>query len=320
MSKIVVLTDIPQYENAIREIAPGWEIIFTKNKEMAREHLPGAEIVVGWSSLVKDLCLNEGTSLKWVQGTMAGVDNLPLELLAKRGVTLTNARGVHPKQLSESIFAAMLALARNIPTAVKAQEQCKWEHDKLFDMPSDEIHGKTLGILGVGAIGEEVAKIARGFSMYSIGMRRSEGIVPYINDIYTQDRLHEMLGRCDYVVNLLPLTEDTKGIIDEDAFNAMRDGARYFAFGRGETTSTPAMIKALESGKLAAAGLDVFSEEPLPADSPLWKMENVLIMPHYAGTSPYYMDRLMEIFLANLKSYVAGDPIEVSKVNLGLGY
>lgn len=304
MSKIVVLKNVAQFRRRIERAAGGSEVVITKDKSSAKEHIPGAEVIVGWSSEAKKYVQSDSNTVKWVQNYSAGVDNLPLELFKEKNIILTNAKGVHPRPVSESVFAMMLALARNIPKTLELQKQSRWGAEQFSYENQFEIHGKTIGILGTGAIGEEIARLARAFTMRTLGMRRTKEIAPFFDEIYDNSQMHEMLAQCDYVVNILPFTKSTTDIIDKDAFTAMRDGTRYFAFGRGGTTDTEALIEALRAGKLAGAGIDVVNPEPLLSESPLWNMENVIIQPHIAGLTENYDERVMDIFIENLKSYI----------------
>jgi phosphoglycerate dehydrogenase-like enzyme len=163
----------------------------------------------------------------------------------------------------------------------------------------------------VGAIGEYTAKIAHALGMRVIGVRRdADSDVPGIETMYSNDELLDVLPQADVVVLTIPLTSETEGLIDEQALRVMKPSAYLINIGRGGTVDEPALIRALQEGRLAGAGLDVFAEEPLPADSPLWTMENVIITPHSAGATPHYHERAMGIFLDNLRRYVAGEELQ----------
>lgn len=307
-----------QHLEAIREAAPGWEVIDASGKkDTLEQQLPGTEILLGWSKKAETLLLQEGTTLKWIQSWSAGVENLPLKRLRELDITLTNASGVHPFPISEHIFAYLLSFARCLPQAIRNQSARKWG---IPGAQISEVHGKTIGILGVGAIGSETARLAKAFQMKVYGLRRSGRPDPWVDQMVEMDGLMQMLPLCDYIVNCLPLTAETENMLGKEQFAAMKPGAVYISIGRGRTTDTSALLDALENGTLAGAGLDVFEEEPLPAEHPLWGMEQVIITPHNAGDTPDYDDRLIEVFCTNLKKYASGSPLTVNVVDLDHQY
>lgn len=183
-----------------------------------------------------------------------------------------------------------------------------------------EMHGKTMGIIGVGSIGKETAKLAKAFGMNVLGCRRSGGNLPEVDQMYDIKGLNSMLSHCDYVVNTLPLTVETNHMIGEEQFNRMKPSTFYVNIGRGETTDTDALIRAIREQKIAGAGLDVFEQEPLPETSPLWEMENVIIAPHTSGATDHYFDRAIEIFKDNLKSYLVDGRPHLNLVDLERKY
>ncbi|SEN07637.1 D-2-hydroxyacid dehydrogenase [Paenibacillus sp. OV219] len=286
---------------AIEATAPGFTYIDVSGSEQAdaRAQLASAEIILGFNRDVLKIVYSDGTPLKWVQNLGAGVDHIPLDRIKERGITLTNASGVHPYQISESIFAMLLSLTRQVHAYVRNQQSGVWRSEPGMG----EAHHKTIAILGVGAIGLETAKIAKAFSMNVLGIRKSGEPADLVDRMYTMDELHDVLAQSDYVVNCLPLTSDTRHLIGGAEFAAMKDTACYINIGRGATTDTAALIEALQNGIIAGAGLDVFEQEPLPEDHPLWKMEQVIVTPHIAGDTASYMDRALEIILDNLAHY-----------------
>ncbi|MFV0399447.1 MAG: D-2-hydroxyacid dehydrogenase [Oscillospiraceae bacterium] len=304
MKKMVLHRDMSSYLPRLEMLVPGWEVVFSPKDASA---VRGAEVLAGWHADWAEYAFAEDSPLRWVQAWSAGVDSLPLDEFQKRGILLTTGSGVHAKPVSETLFAMILALARALPRILANQREGKWlspwQDDDRFGIT--EIHNRTLGILGVGAIGSEVARLARGFSMHTLGLRHTGEPAPYVDEMYQSRDLNKLLHQCDYVVNLLPLTPETDKVMNADAFAAMRRGSRYFSLGRGPTTDLDALAEALRSGHLAGAGLDVTDPEPLPEDSPLWKMDNVIITPHIGGLTPSYDDRTMELFLHNLSDYLA---------------
>jgi phosphoglycerate dehydrogenase-like enzyme len=210
----------------------------------------------------------------------------------------------------------ILAFTRKLHVYVRNQQEKKWHHANL----GSEMHGKTIGILGIGAIGSETARLAKAFGMKTLGLRRKAIPHESVDRMFDPSELHDLLSHCDYVVNTLPLTDETSHIIGREAFTFMKTDAFYVNIGRGRTTDTAALIDALASGRIAGAGLDVFEIEPLPAESLLWDMENVIITPHSSGSTSQYDNRVVDIFLENLQSYLqVGAPVR-NLVDLDMQY
>lgn len=316
--KLVIAHDIKaQNRNQIRAVIPDWEIIAGKDKEIWLDHLKDAEIIAGWRKVMAEYCLRSGAKLKWVQTWSAGVNYLPLQELCAKNITLTSANGVHAYPISETIFAFMLSLTRKIHTYIKNQQAKKWDEANI----RLEMHQKTIGIIGVGAIGREVAKIAKAFGMKVLGIRNSRKPAEFVDQMYTSDQLNDILPECDYVVVTLPLTEETKQLFGKKQFDLMKPTAFFINIGRGPIVVEQELIAALQGQKIAGAGLDVFETEPLPEDSPLWEMENVIITPHTSGLTEHYDQRVIEnIFIPNLKTYIAGQTPSINLVDYSKGY
>jgi len=314
MRKIAITGFKEESRKIFKEKLPGWEIALSPNRADIDKLAVGAEILLGWCG--KEL-VEKNPSLKWIQLLSAGVDYMPFDILKERGVYLTNASGVHANSISESILGMMLGFSRKLFAIHKNQINGEWTGGIAG---LTEIHGKTIGIIGTGAIGKETARLAKAFNMRTIGMRRSGEPLEYIDVMYGADGLNKLLAESDYVVNIVPATKATINMINDDAFKAMKNTAVYITVGRGNTTDTDAIIRALNSGEIAAAGLDVVEPEPLPSDSPLWKMDNVFIGGHNAGGTDKYMERALEIFLANLEDYLAGRKPGRNLVDMDLQY
>ncbi len=298
---------------AIQEVVPDWDIY--TGKDIAEENLNKAEILVHWRESQANKYVNSN-KLKWVQSWSAGVDYLDLDHLQKNDIHLTSASGVHAYPISETIFAYMLGFTRLIHTYIRQQQEKKWYHANL----KAEIHEKTIGIVGVGEIGKETAKIAQAFGMKVLGVRHSGRDVDYVDEMYTPSDLSLVLERSDFVVVTLPLTKETHHMFGKEQFAKMKNSAFFVNIGRGSIVDETALISALQQKEIGGAGLDVFESEPLQSDSPLWEMDNVIITPHSAGATEYYTNRVIQdIFIPNLKSYlVKGAPtINVFQHNLG---
>ncbi|MFB1082836.1 D-2-hydroxyacid dehydrogenase [Jeotgalibacillus sp. JSM ZJ347] len=315
--KIILAHDLEEeLVSAVKKVAPDWTIVTGKDEEQWGPHLKDADIVAGWKKAMTPY-LDQAENLEWVQSWSAGIDSHPLEEFEKHNMKLTSANGVHAFPIAETIFSMMLGWTRHIHTYTRQQQEKKWHHAGL----KLELHGKKLALLGAGAIGKETAKIAKAFGMEVAGFRRSGGKEEHFDDMYKLDQLHEILPDCDYIVITLPLTKETHGLFTAETFNKMKQGSFLVNIGRGEIIDEEAMIQALKDGKIAGAGLDVFATEPLPEDSPLWEMENVIITPHTAGSTEYYNDRVIkDILVPNLKSYVDDEQLSVNVVDYQKGY
>ncbi len=273
--------------------------------------------------------------LRWVQLDTSGVDHVRTTPLWATDVDITTLNGVAPSNMAEFALMMMLNMGHHLRLLVHHQLDRYWptptERWDWF-MPS-ELRGATVGVVGYGSIGREIGRVCHALGMRVLAMRRSgnrqrdtyriadlEGSLdPEPDRTYTPDRLAEMLPACDYVVLIVPHTAETTNMIDEAAFRAMKPSAVLINIARGGVVDEAAMIRALQEGRIAGAALDVFEEEPLPADNPLWGMENVIISPHVAGFTPHYHDRVFGVFSQNLTRFLEGRPL-LNRVDREAGY
>lgn len=302
MRKIVSLFGFDaEQERRIQAAAPGCSVIFGKPAELDPGLLAEAEVLCGWWKAAWDKEAGSPGKLKWVQTGSAGVDNLPLGELEARGIVLTTASGVHPVPMTETVFAMLLAFTRKLHDAVRNQTERKWARSEGYD----ELRGRTLAVIGAGEIGAEVARIAQAFGMRTLGVRRTGRPAPHVDVMHTTERLDDVLAESDVVVNVLPHTAETVRLFDAGRFAAMKPSALFINIGRGTAVDTDALTEALRSGAIAGAGLDVFDPEPLPADHPLWAMDNVIITPHIGGATEQYKARMTDLFVENLHAYLS---------------
>jgi phosphoglycerate dehydrogenase-like enzyme len=300
----------------IRAAAPGMRVLWTRDLAQIEEALDDIEIAVGG---FPHHLLPRARGLRWMQQWGAGADwLLRTPQAVELDFVLTSASGVHAIPISEQILAYLLAFARGLHRAICAQVRHQWHQetkDTLF-----ELAGQTLLLIGVGAIGGRTAEVAAALGMRVLGLRRDpENGAPGVEAMYGPERLLDLLPEADFVVTTAPLTAETQGMIGERELRAMKPTAYIINIGRGGTIQEQVLIRALRKGWIAGAGLDVFATEPLPADSPLWDMENVILTGHYAGMTPRYDERALAIFLDNLRCYRAGQPLR-NIVDKKLGY
>ena len=242
-------------------------------------------------------------SLKWLHTLSAGVDHPIFGSLRQRGVRLTTSSGAAAVPIAQAVFMHLLAITRQLPAMMRNRSTATWDR-----LPGSNLAGTTVVIAGMGPIGVETAKLASAFGMRAIGLRRTiTGGEPC--ETWTLDRFGEAIARADHLVLALPLTPETRLILDESSIGSMRQGASVINVGRGELIDEPALIRALQSGHLGGAGLDVTVVEPLPPDSPLWAMENVILTPHNSAAIPATNVAVVDIFFDNLKRYLHGEPL-----------
>jgi phosphoglycerate dehydrogenase-like enzyme len=259
--------------------------------------------------------------LRWVHSAGAGIEaNLFPELVAS-DVVLTNSSGLHSTCIPEHVLALLFAFARNLPASFRAQGESRW--DRVAPLRRGgirEIRGSHLAILGPGAIGKALVEKAAPLGMKIRVMRRHAGKpVPGVERVVGPEGLHELLGWAHFVVLAVPLTAETRNLIDAAALRAMRSDAFLINIARGEVVDQDALVEALREGRLRGAGLDVTTPEPLPPESPLWRMENVIITPHISGYMPGYFPGALAIFTDNLGRYVRGESLR-NVVDKRLGY
>lgn len=300
----------------VAALADGYEVLVTTDRSEIEQHLDRIEVAL--ARFPNDL-ITRAPALKWVQQQGAGADWLTrYPDVRAHDFTLTNASGVHAVPISEHMLGFLLAIGRGFPACIRGQRERAWDANRNQDL--FELEGKRVLILGVGAIGERFAVLCRACGMETVGVRRDPSIAAEgVDRMVAPEALLTELAQADVVANTLPYTEETHHLLGVEAFDALKQGAIVVNIGRGGTIDEAALVGALERGTVRAAGLDVFETEPLPGDSPLWDMENVLITPHYAGLTPRYNERLFDIFMDNLGRYLRGEALR-NVVDKSLGY
>jgi phosphoglycerate dehydrogenase-like enzyme len=318
MMKLLVASDEGQDFFTLLESVPGLEIEFAWTADEIASK--AADIDVFYGKPTNEL-LTAAPKLKWVQTPSAGVDfilSMP-EFIAS-DIILTNTKGAHAPSIAEHTFALLLSLTRAIvPASIDWQRQKFWGRVPGYRIPK-EIMGSTIGIIGFGQIGRAIAQRAAGFGMQirAVDIVAGSG-APYCEEVWPVGRLHEMLSGTDVVALAAPYTPGTHHLLDAAAFASMPPGGYVIAVSRGGIIDETALIASLQSGHLAGAGLDVCEKEPLPADSPLWELPNVVISPHLAGSSSQKERRCVEILVDNLGRFGRGEPL-VNVVDKQLGY
>ncbi len=303
-----------------------------KNAEDLAGVMDGVDVLYALRVLPRP---QDAPRLRWVQLHSAGIDHALHEALYTSGdVTFTTASGIHAVNVAEYVMAQILAVSHRLPRMFEDKAAAQWTEDRQTRYLPHELRGATLGVVGYGSIGREVARLGQAFGMSVLAVKRNlrqladDGYcLPGTGDpeaeiperLYPIQALHSFLGECDYVVLTLPLTEASYHLIDAAALAAMKPTAVLINISRGDIVDEKALVAALEKGTLGGAALDVFNTEPLPPDSPLWKLPNVLISPHISGFTPLYNERAADLFAENLRRYVVGEPL-LNVVDQDQGY
>ncbi|HLI08668.1 MAG TPA: D-2-hydroxyacid dehydrogenase [Ktedonobacteraceae bacterium] len=302
----------PASQEELREAARMDVLCVTRDEDFIN-NLKRAEIVCSYR--MPENWHELAPHLRWLQYPGAGVDALlPTGLLAAdSGVIVTTASGIHATTISEYVFGSMLMFNWNWPEMVRLQESHVWAHSaSWYHLGGRELEGQTLGVIGLGHIGRRVAVLGRAFGMRVLGMRHSahQGEEDRdVDQLFAPEQLHEMLPLCDYIVLAVPLTSQTEGMIGEAELRLMKPNAYLVNVARGRVVDEVALTRALQERRIAGAGLDVTEPEPLPPESPLYTMQNVILTPHISGVSLYYDQRLTALFANNLRRYRAGQPL-----------
>lgn len=275
-------------------------------------------VAIHWNPPPMEELLSRAKKLRWLHLRGAGIDRIAVPGLMDSDVVLTNGSGNHAPNIAEHVLSLMLAFARQLPLLIARQQRKEWAAppaERVF-----ELSGQTLAIVGCGAIGQELARRAAGLGMRVIGVKRAPAAPPPgITELFTLERLDEVLARADHLVLALPLTPETRGLLDAPRLRRLKSGAHVYNVGRGALLDQEALVDALRSGHVAGAGLDVTDPEPLPADSPLWDMANVVITAHSAGLTPRSYERFEALLLENMRRFSRGEPL-LNVVDKSAGY
>lgn len=292
--------------DSVAAAAPDLEVVVTRERAQIEELLPEVRIALGL--FPRDL-IAKAPRLELLQLWSAGADwLLDHPEIAESEVVITNSAGVHAVPISEHVFGFLLAFARGLQRAVRDQLAARWHEQRQADL--FELYEKTILVVGAGNIGSRIAVLGRAFGMRVIAVRRdATKPVEGAHEVHATEALDGLLPAADFVVLTVPLTAETRGLLGAKQFAAMKRSAYLVNIGRGGTIEEAELIAALRAGEIAGAGLDVFQEEPLPADSPLWGMENVIVTSHYSGATPRYAERVLEIFLDNLGRLKSGEKL-----------
>lgn len=295
------------YAERLDELCSGYRFLAATDNETALHHAGDAEIIVGLAPVLDQELIAAAPRLAWIQALTTGVDNLLAMPALGPDVILSNCSGFHGPQMSELAFLLMLSLNRNSPAMIRNQQQHKWER-----WPQRLLLEKTVAIVGVGAIAEDLAKRCNAFGMTVIGVSNGRDEVPGFAKILKRRALKAAAAECDFLVVLTPYDATTHHIIDASILAAMQPHAYLINISRGGCVDEAALFQSLKNGKIAGAGLDVFAQEPLHPGDPLWSAPNVLITPHIGGMSDIYKQQALPLVADNLNRFSTGGAAALS--------
>jgi phosphoglycerate dehydrogenase-like enzyme len=309
MSRVLIILTLPpdvmeQYRARLSDLFPEVTIDVQSQREPAAAALTKADVLITFGQTMKNLKLGlEGAArLKWVQALGTGLDGITDQPALDPSVIVTSLHGVHGAPVSEAAMAGMLALARDIPRFARNQDKRHWGR-----WPARLLHQKTVGILGIGVIAEALAPKCKAFGMTVIGLTSAKRAIAHFDSVHDIDELHDVAPHLDFLVLLTPYSAATHHLIDARVFAAMKPSACLVNVARGGVVDEDALIEALRGRRIAGAALDVFEQEPLPPDHPLWTFENVIITTHQGGFCDIYPDLAMPILERNMRCFLAGE-------------
>lgn len=315
--KVLSLNRLKDAEKMLEDAFPDVEFVFRKNiEEIDEADKKDAEIVIGYSGKADQAFFEGMPMLRWVAWYAAGVNNLPLEYFKEKDILLTNASGVHAKQMSQFIFAYILDDYKKMAISRRNQDQ------KIYDskLTGERVDGQTILMLGTGTIPQETAHLAQAFGMTVEGVNTTGHPVKGFDHVYPIKELDEVLPNADIIVNVLPSTADTYHLLGDKEFETMKDSALFINVGRGTITSEQTLIKALKNHQIRHAYADVFENEPLASDSPLYEIENITITAHITGNYRENFKDASNIFIKNFKHFLNNGDVVENKVDLDKGY
>ncbi|MCM3707943.1 MULTISPECIES: D-2-hydroxyacid dehydrogenase [Cytobacillus] len=295
---------------------PEGDFLFFDGIEAAGESFYHAEVFITYGEDLTEEYINKATKLRWIMVMSAGIDEMPLKACKEKGILITNARGIHKIPMAEFALGTMLGHVKQRAMLAENEKAEVWNRN----LPMEELHGKTLLIIGVGAIGGEIARLAKCFGMKVAGVNRSGRENMWIDRIFPLSRLTGILPEADFIISVLPSTPETKYLLKDKHFAAMKNSAVFMNIGRGDLVEEKVLLSALEKHQISHAYLDVFEKEPLPVGHPFWGMENVTVTPHLSSRTKNYLLRSFEIFKHNLHTYIKNNKDYMNVVDVERGY
>ena len=277
---------------------PQVDFAFSTIKDVSS--LSKAEIVVTYGEDISEETLDLAPSLKWLMVASAGLEKMPLSEIGKRNILVTNVKGIHKVPMTESVMAHLLSLKRALPSIYSQQKNHEWNRRTS----STELFNSTAIVIGPGAIGSEIGRLLQAFGVKTIGCNRSGKQAPFMDNMISFKELNDWLPSADIVISVLPSTPETRGLLTYEHFVAMKQEGIFMNFGRGDLVKEHELLRAMKERQIAYAILDVFENEPLSENHPLWEMDGVIVSPHMSSHSSEYVPRALEIFKHNLNKWL----------------
>jgi phosphoglycerate dehydrogenase-like enzyme len=307
MTRLLILLTLPekirmQYSKGLREAFPEMSIDLVDHHSKVDPYIGSADILLTFGAHMADHVLEKAKKLRWIQALGTGVDGIVDRPPFRKGVLVSNMHGLHGDSVPEAAIMLMLALARDLPRALRQRNARKWER-----YPSQLLKGKTVGIFGVGAIARSLAPKCRSFGMTVVGITSAPRAMEGFDRMVHRDDLESAVRELDFLVLLTPYTPETHGIVGAKMLAAMKPSAFLVNLARGGIVDEDALVGALREKRLAGAALDVFAAEPLPEDHPLWSMDNVIVTPHLGGFHDQYAEEALPTVVENFRKFLAGD-------------
>jgi D-2-hydroxyacid dehydrogenase (NADP+) len=311
MSTKVLIVDVhaEMYRDRLLAEFPDLQFALFHNAAAVTGDLSGVDVMLMFGIEVRDEMLAGAPKLKWIQSLATGVDHFLRCPSLKPGVLITSGRGIHGPPMREQVVYLMMAVSRDAKRQVEDHQHHIWQR-RLWST----LHGKTVVVVGTGIVGAAIGELLKAFGMHSIGVTRTPRKVAGFDEVMPTDRLPEAAAKADYLINILPASEDNIGLFDAKVFGAMKPSAYYISAGRGQTVDEGALAEALRKRRIAGAGFDVFQAEPLPPESPFWQLPNVFITPHVGGYVVEYEDFVMPLVIDNMRLFLAGRQSDMQNI------
>ncbi len=307
MTNVLIVLTLPdairdRYRDRIAAVSPSLRVNVVDHHDKVDPYIGDAEVLVTFGPMMTDRVFRNAPALKWVQALGSGVDGIVDQPSLRPGTIVTNIRGIHGAPVAEAALCSMLALARDLPRSVRAQQKHRWER-----APSRTLQGKTVVIAGVGLIAEALAPRCKALGMQVVGVSATPRAAPGFDRIEPRSRLIDLAGEADHFVLLVPHTDENHHLVDTRVLSAMKRTAFLVNLARGGVVDEQALIEALASRRIAGAALDVFATEPLPPNHAFWDMDNVIVTPHLGGFFDEYPDMALPVIEDNFRKFLAGD-------------
>ncbi len=302
MTKVLILHfNAQRYHERLAKRFPAVEFHAFHHAKEAEPVIAGIDVIMGLGHNIPPALIAAAPKLKWVQALTTGTETLTVPGVLPPHVLLTSTRGIHGPQMSELAFLNMIALNRNFRKMQRNQAEAKWEQ---WDQPI--LEGKTVVIVGLGILAEHLAERCKLFGMTLIGVSGGRGSAPHFDEVHPRSELVKLAARADFLMLLVPYSPATHHLISREVLAAMKPTAFLINLARGGVLDETALIELLQAGKIAGAGIDIFSNMPLPPDNPLWRMPNVIITPNIGGRSDRFVEQTMTVLEPNLQAFIDG--------------